>query len=147
MNQHRSGIHDREEIATALRLSIGRLARRLRQESLGDLTPSQRSVLATLDRHGPLRMGELAAIEKVTAPSITGIVGRLEERGLVGREPDRDDGRSTVVRPTQAAREILIAAHRKHTAFLTTRLASLQDSEVATLAEAILLLDQIAAEK
>ncbi|MBK5267681.1 MAG: MarR family transcriptional regulator [Acidimicrobiia bacterium] len=138
---------DPAEIAAALRLSIGRLARRLRQESVGDLTPSQRSILFTLDRHGPLRMGELAAIEKISAPSVTGIVGRLEERGLVDRQPDPNDARSTLVRPTETATTILAAARQLRTAFLTTRLASMQDSEISTLVQAMALLDRIAADE
>lgn len=138
---------DREETATSLSMSIARVARRLRQEAVGDLTPSQRSVLATLDRRGPLRMGELASIEKVTPPSISGIVGRLEGRGLVTREPSPEDARSTIVRPTASARGILTAARRKRSAFLATRLARLSDEEVGTLAEAAVLLDRIAADE
>jgi DNA-binding MarR family transcriptional regulator len=134
---------DRQQTAVALRLSVGRLARRLRQESLGDLTPSQRSALATLDREGPLRMTDLAAIERVSPPSMTGIVGRLEERRLVTRHANPHDARSTVVSITQRALDLLAAIRAKRTAFLTTRLSTLADDEILTLTQAIDLLKRI----
>lgn len=136
-------MYDRQALAVTLRLSVGRLARRLRQESLGDLTPSQRSALASLDREGPLRMSDLAAIERVTAPSMTGIVGRLEQRGLVDREINPDDARSTVVAITSAARDLLAAIRAKRTAFLAERLAILSDEEISTLSRAVELLERI----
>ncbi|MDF1596820.1 MAG: MarR family transcriptional regulator [Acidimicrobiia bacterium] len=135
----------REEAAGSLWLSVARLARRLRQESMGDLTPSQRSVLATLDRRGPLRMGELASIEGVSRPSITGIIGRLEGSGLVTREPSPEDARSTIVRLTAPAREILDTTSRRRSAFLAKRMTHLSDEEVGTLAKVAVLLDKIAA--
>lgn len=134
---------DRQDLAVPLRLSVGRLARRLRQESLGDLTPSQRSVLATLDRQGPLRMGQLAELERISAPSITGIVGRLEQRGLVAREPNPRDARSTVVCATNEARVLLAAIRQRRTAFLATRLATMTDEDILILSQAIDLLNRI----
>ncbi|MFZ0493135.1 MAG: MarR family transcriptional regulator [Acidimicrobiia bacterium] len=134
---------DQQQTAVALRLSVGRLARRLRQESPGDLTPSQRSALATLDREGALRMSDLAAIERVSPPSMTGIVGRLEERGLVTREANPNDARSTVVSITQRALDLLVAIRALRTAFLTTRLSTMTDDELLTLTRAIDLLNRI----
>jgi len=134
---------DRQTTAVALRLSVGRLARRLRQESLGDLTPSQRSALASLDREGPLRMSDLATIERVSPPSMTGIVGRLEHRGLVVREVNPDDARSTVVSLTTAARDLLSAIRARRTAFLADRLSDLSEEELFTLTEAVALFERI----
>jgi DNA-binding MarR family transcriptional regulator len=134
---------DLQDIASSLRLTVGRLSRRLRQESLGDLTPSQRSVLFTLDREGPLRMGQLADLERITPPSLTGIVSRLEQRGLVAREPNPEDARSTVVCATDAAHDLLVATRRLRTAFLATRLARMTTAEVETLSRAVDLLDRI----
>jgi len=83
---------DEVVLADRLRLAIGRLARRLRQHSVGGLTPSQRSVLATLDRHGPMTMSRLAEIETISAPSVTGIISRLAEKELVERRPNPKTG-------------------------------------------------------
>lgn len=131
------------QLAEELRLVIGRLARRLRQQTLGDLTPSQRSVLITLEQGGPMRMGELARIENVSAPSITGIVGRLEERRLAARIPDPADARSTLVQVTDEARRVMADARRQSSIFLAERLGRLDLAERATLAEAVPLLSRL----
>jgi DNA-binding MarR family transcriptional regulator len=132
-----------QDLADDLRLALGRLARRLRQQSLGDMTPSQRSVLTSLDRHGPTRMGELARIENISPPSLTGIVGRLEDRGLVTRSDDPDDARSTLVEATPKASAALAEARRQRTAFLVRGLATLTDEERKVLARVVPLLDRL----
>jgi DNA-binding MarR family transcriptional regulator len=131
------------EIADDLRLVIGRLARRLRQQTLDGMTPSQRSVIATLESNGPLRMGELARIENVSPPSITGIVGRLEERGLVSRVSDPEDARSTRVEITIAARQLLGESRKRRSMFLAQRLERLDQDERALLARAVPVLDRL----
>jgi DNA-binding MarR family transcriptional regulator len=90
-------------------------------------------------------MGELASIERVSRPSITGIVGRLEGRGLVTRERSPEDARSTVVRLTAPAREILTTTNQRRSAFLANRLTLLSDEEIGTLTKAAVLFDRIAA--
>lgn len=133
-----------EALADALRLVIGRIARRLRQQSLGDMTPSQRSVLASLDRHGSLRIGELARIENISAPSLSGIVGRLESRGFVTRTGDPEDARSTLVEVTPIAVEALAEARVERNAFLRRRLSTVSEEEREVLARAVSLLEAIA---
>lgn len=131
------------ELADAIRLVTGRISRRLRQQSLGDLTLSQRSVLVTLERHGVMRMGELARIENVSPPSITGIVGRLEAKGLVNRVADPQDARSTRVEITSDAVDRLETTRRERSAFLADRIRRLSESELASLAAGIEILDRI----
>lgn len=135
------------DLADALRLMIGRLARRLRQQSLGDMTPSQRSVLASLDRYGPLRMGELARIENVSPPSLSGIIGRLEERGFVSRSDDPADARSTLVDATPQAILALATARRERTAFLLRGLERLRPEDRELLRRAVALLDRMVGEE
>ena len=85
-------------LASSLRLSVMRLARRLRLERSGDdRTLNQLAVLGTLDRRGPQSVGQLAALEKVKPPSMTRTVACLEEAGLVTRRPHDRDGRQVVV--------------------------------------------------
>ena len=75
------------ELAARLRLAVTRLHRRLRQQQPGDLTPSQASALASVDRLASPTLGELAARESVQPPSLTRIVAALEARGLVRGSP------------------------------------------------------------
>ena len=89
-------------MADRLRLSATRLARRLRQESGTDLTPSQLAALASIDRHGPLTLGTLAEVEQVAPPSITKVVAKLEAAELVVRRADDADRRVAWVSLTPA---------------------------------------------
>lgn len=100
---------------------------------MGGLTPSQRSVLDTLHRHGPMTMSELADHERISRPSATGIVGRLTERGLLQRSPAREDGRSTVVSLSPEAIALIDRTGRERTAFLAEALARLAPEDLATL--------------
>lgn len=107
------------------------------------MTPSQRSVLSSLGRHGAMRMGELAAVEGISRPSLSGIAGRLEDRGFLQRTDDPEDARSTIVAATPAGLAALEEARRERTAFLRRRLARLTEAERQTLAEAVVLLGRM----
>jgi DNA-binding MarR family transcriptional regulator len=134
---------DPARLADRLRLSVGRLARRLRQQSLGGLTPSQRSVLSTLSRHGPVPMSRLAELESISRPAATRITDRLEEKGLVERRPHPDDRRSAMAEMTPQGVALLEDGRRERTAFLARRLAELSVEERRKLAEAIEVLDAL----
>src|SRR5690348_2581048 len=93
------------KLAADLRVSLMRSVRRLRAEkSDADLTDSQYSVLALLDRVGPLTPGELAEHERVQPPSMTRTVAALDAAGLVSRSGRPDDRRQVVVALTDAGR-------------------------------------------
>src|SRR3954470_9269327 len=95
------------DLAARLRLTITRTARRLRQEGGGSLSPSQGAALATVERHGPLTPSELATRERVQRPTITRVLDRLEETGLVMRAADPADRRSSLVTLTPAGTALL----------------------------------------
>lgn len=135
-----------EVLAERFRVSVGRLARRLRQQSLGGLTPSQSSVLATLDRHGPMSMSRLAEHEAIAKPSATGIVGRLIERGLVDRKPDPADGRSSIVEVTPEGVDAIEERRRERTAYLARRIESLDEADREVLERAVVLLETMVEE-
>jgi DNA-binding MarR family transcriptional regulator len=134
-------------LAERLRVAVGRLARRLRQHTVGDLTPSQSSVLATLDKRGPASMSRLAEIEAISRPSTTGIVSRLVEKGLVERADNPDDGRSAIVAITLAGSELLEQRRAERDAFLARAIESLEDDEQLVLARAAEIIERITAER
>lgn len=136
----------REDLAAELRLAVGRLSRRLRQHAVGELSPSQVSSLATIDRHGPMPMGRLSKHEAVAAPTMTRIVDRLEELALAGRRVDAADARSTVVEITPAGRKALARLRHERTAFLAERLAAFDDDDIAALSAALPALRRLAEE-
>ena len=130
-----------QELASRLRHAIARSARRLRQEAGTDLSPSLTAALATVERHGPLTPSELAARERVQRPTITRIVCRLEEAGLVTRAADPGDRRSALITVTPAGRALLDAGRTRKDAFLSERLEALPAADRATLERAAALLE------
>jgi DNA-binding MarR family transcriptional regulator len=93
-------------LAVELRVVLGQLVRRLREQtSAGDLTRSQESVLARLERDGPATSTDLARAEGVRPQSMSSIVTALEDAGLISGTPDPTDGRKTVISLSDAARE------------------------------------------
>ena len=91
-----------------LRVAVGRIARRLRQaHEVGDVTLSEVSVLARLDRDGPNTPAALAELERIRPQAMGVTLSELEGRGLVRREPDPADGRKTLVSVTPAGQKML----------------------------------------
>jgi DNA-binding MarR family transcriptional regulator len=131
-------------LASALRLSIVRLNRRLRaQRADTSVTLTQLAALSTLKTHGALTPGELAAHEKVQPPSMTRVLARLEEHGLVSRRPHPTDGRQSVVELTTAGRELLAQEVRMREAWLARRLAELTAEEREVLRAASAVIDKL----
>ena len=130
-------------LASALRLAVSRLARRLRQQAEHGVTASQLSVLATIDRHGSMTLSELASHERVTPPTITASIGRLETSGLVRREVDAGDKRVTRISLSREGRRFLESIRSRKNAYLTKRLARLDPDDRATLERAATILERL----
>jgi DNA-binding MarR family transcriptional regulator len=131
------------ELATRMRLAIGRLHRRLSRRAVGGLTPSQLSVLVTVEQHGPLRLGELATREVITPPTVTRLVASLHERSLVKRVTDPEDGRAALIEVASAGRTLLDEIRRERTAFIAQRIARLDPAARAEVAGAVSLLEHL----
>ena len=131
------------DLATRLRLAVTRTARRLRQEGTIGFTASQGALLATIERHGPLTPSELAQRERVQRPTVTRMLARLEEDGIVQRAADPADGRSFLVSLTPHGRELLAEVRTRKDAYLAQRLSELDDEERAALARAADLLEHL----
>jgi DNA-binding MarR family transcriptional regulator len=131
------------DLAVRLRLVIARTARRLRQQAGEELSPSQATALATIDRHGPLTPSELAVRERIQRPTATRLIARLEETGFVDRTPDPLDRRSCVVSLTPAGGELLDRVRTRKDAYLARRLRDLDADERATLDRAAAILERV----
>ena len=131
------------ELAARLRLTIARVARRLRQEAGTDLGPAQSSALATIERHGPLAPSELAQRERIKRPTATRLVGSLVELGLVDRVPDPADGRGSILTATPPGRALLRRLRARKTAYLAQQLRDLPPSDAAALARAAEVLERM----
>jgi len=132
-------------LATELRDGIIRLNRRLRQvRPLGELTQSQLSALTSLELAGALTPRELAEAERVQPPTMTKIVAKLEDRGLVQRTPHPTDGRQVILAATALGREVYAEHRRARDAWLTHRLAALTPEERDALHVAAEILNRVA---
>ncbi len=135
------------ELAARLRLAVTRLSRRLRQQVVGGLTPSQVAALATVERLGQPTLGELAAAEQVQPPSMTRLTEGLVRAGLVQRVVDTEDRRFARVGLTAEGRRTLQRTRSLKTAFLVQRLERLPASERAALEDLVVLLEHLIEEK
>ncbi|HET9519212.1 MAG TPA: MarR family transcriptional regulator, partial [Actinoplanes sp.] len=134
-----------EQLATLLRDAITRLNRRVRQaRPVGDLTFSQLSALTSLQLAGALTPRELADVERVQPPTMTKIVGKLEERGLVARTPHPTDGRQVILAATEQGRAVYAQFERVRDEWLAHALAELTPAERGTLEAAARILQQVA---
>lgn len=131
-------------LASSLRIAIGRLNRRLRNEREDDsLSLNQLATLGALERLGPTPVGELAAHERVRPPSMTRTVSSLEELGLATREPHPVDRRLAVVRITEAGLARTSADRRRRDAWLTHRLRELTAEERRQLRDVLPVLEKL----
>ena len=131
------------ETATRLRTAIARLNRRLRQQTVGQLTLSQWSALVAVETAGRMRIGDLAAHEHVSPPTATRLVASLEMEGLLQREVDDEDRRSALISLTEPGRQALSELRRKRTEALAARLADLSPSDLDRLTQALSVLEQL----
>lgn len=132
-------------LGSQLRLAVLRLSRRLRQESVGDITPSQLSALTAVERHGEMTLGELAAIERIAPPSMTRIAARLEESGFVERHVDPADRRVARLAVSPSGRHVLETIRNRRDAYLAARLQGFTPEERGILERAVPLLERLAA--
>jgi DNA-binding MarR family transcriptional regulator len=135
-------------LATAMRISVSRLARRLRAERYTKglepgLSDTQLAALAALERHGQMTPGELAEHEKVQPPSMTRVIAVLEERALVMRAPHATDRRQVLLTVTEGGRSVVLQSRRLREAWLAKRLHELTPEERATLRAAAPILEKL----
>jgi DNA-binding MarR family transcriptional regulator len=137
---------DVDQVAAALRVSMGMLVRRLRQlKAEGELTLPESAALARLDRGGPTTAGALARLEQISPQSMGATVAGLEARGLVERRPDPADGRRSVLTLTEAGQRILRDRRSARTRQLAAALAAgFTATELEQLMTAAPLLERLA---
>jgi DNA-binding MarR family transcriptional regulator len=121
-----------------------RLSRKLRRENSGaDISPTLLAALSTIDRHGPMTVGDLATHEQVQKPTVTRILADLTERSLVERTPDPLDGRISWLQVSSAGRQLLQRIRRRHDVYLAKRLRRLSPEELDTLERAAEILERL----
>jgi DNA-binding MarR family transcriptional regulator len=126
------------EAAERLRKIVGRLGRTLRlTHADGSLPPSQREVLATIVRGGPLRLSELAAEEGINPTMLSRILGHLETAALVSRRSDGADARVVHLEATEKGRALHEEMRNERTDALFHALGKLSADQRRVIIEAI----------
>jgi len=131
-----------DEIAEALPQRATALSRLFLQSASVEVSRTEVGVLRRLLER-PHRITELAVAEGVTQPGITMLVNRLEERGWVSRGPDPNDGRAVLVSLTDEGRGVFEKLRAEYRALLHEEMATLPDDDVAALARAVDVLDDL----
>lgn len=133
-------------LAGELRISVGKLIRRLREQAqTEDFTSSHRSVLLRLERDGPATVSALARAESVRPQSMRVTVAALEAMHAVSGKPDPLDGRQTLINLTPAFRKKMAAVRAVKDDWLTRAVqAQLTQQEQRDLAAAVKLLQRLA---
>jgi DNA-binding MarR family transcriptional regulator len=139
---------DREELlatANAVRLAVSQLNRRVRDEWISGVSPTETSVLSRLDRSGPETIADLARRTGVTPQAMGATVAALESRGLLTRAPDPTDGRRALLSPTPAGRELIHDARDAVTERLANALAKeFTAGDVALIRRAAPMIERLA---
>jgi DNA-binding MarR family transcriptional regulator len=136
-----------DDVAGALQASVRLLVQRLRQTQAveGDLTSPETSALARLDRTGPTTSSELARLERISPQSMGATVAALEERGLVERVPDPDDGRRAILSLTTGGQDLLRRRRTARSEMLSQALAAgFTNTEIKELQAAAPLIERLA---
>jgi DNA-binding MarR family transcriptional regulator len=144
-NRGADGVLTDEALAVGLSIRLERMVGLLRALSQPDqLSMTAASTLATLDREGPSRLTALAARQGVTQPAMTQLIARLQESGLVCREPDPADGRVVQVSITAEGRALIARRRERRAERLTVLLGQLSPDNRAALAAALPAMDALA---
>lgn len=133
----------REEIASRLHSAAIGLLRRVRpSDRSAGLSAARLSALSVVVFGGPLTLGELAAAEQVTSPTMSRLVSALETDGLLHRRPHPEDARALLLEATARGRRLLEEARARRVERLRDEiLAGLDDDELEALERAVVLLE------
>jgi DNA-binding MarR family transcriptional regulator len=129
---------DTTTLANRLRPVLLKLNRELRREvhSLG-VTGGQVALLVQIKYTPGIGVRELAARERISVPGISKFVARLEEAGLVERKEVGGDRRRVGLHVSPAGHRVLRSVKSKRTAWLASRLRTLDDEQLAALDAAV----------
>ena len=124
-----------DRVSSQLLPHVAVLTRLLTSQLGGELSRTELGLLNTLSS-GRRRITELAELERLAQPTLTQLVQRLEQQGLVNRERQTDVGRVVLVGLSEAGVGTLDDYRRRASAALGAHLVELPDAEIESLAAA-----------
>lgn len=132
------------DTAERLRAAVGRLGRSLRLTHVdGNLSPSQREVLSTIVRRGPIRLSDVALNEGLNPTMVSRIVSNLEAAKLVTRLSDGADGRVVHLTATEAGRALWQEIRNERTDAVLHAIGRLSKEQQAELVRAVPVIEAL----
>jgi DNA-binding MarR family transcriptional regulator len=132
-----------QQLGADLLAVVARLNRLATQRIQMPLPAAQARLLSTIDVHGEARIGDLAAVDHCSQPTMTTQVRRLEEAGLVTRTVDPGDARAVRIRITADGKRTINAVRADRAAAIEPQLARLESADRQVLTEAVEVLRRL----
>jgi DNA-binding MarR family transcriptional regulator len=131
-------------VSAAIGAALYGLATRATRRLPRDMSLTSAATLATLDRTGPRRITDLAAVQGVTQPAMTTLVRVMEESGLVERRGDASDKRITLVHLTETGASYVRTRRQAGVQAFERLIGELTGDEVEALVAALPALEHLA---
>lgn len=134
------------ELASALRLEISKMYKTLRSQSHidGNLSITESTIMSHLYFNGSLYPSEMAAIVRVKAQSVSQIITKLDENGLIVKVPSKTDKRKVAIFLSDKGKEEVEKSRHMRDSWLAKAIEqSLTHQEQQILQEAVMLLDKL----
>ena len=138
-----ANIEREQDLGADLLAVVARLNRLATQRIQMPLPAAQARLLATIEAHGEARIGDLAAVDHCSQPTMTTQVRRLEDAGLVSRMVDPGDARAVRIRITPDGKRTLNAVRADRAAAIAPQLAQLGPHDREVLADAVEVLRRL----
>jgi DNA-binding MarR family transcriptional regulator len=132
-----------QQLGADLLAVVARLNRLATQRIQMPLPAAQARLLATIEAHGEARIGDLAAVDHCSQPTMTTQARRLEDAGLVTRTVDPGDARAVRIRITPQGKRTLNAVRADRAAAIEPQLALLEPVDRQVLTDAVKVLRRL----
>ncbi len=113
------------------------------EAGLPDMPEAHVEILRALADHSPQSPGELAENLRLARSTVSNLIKAMVASGLIRREADASDSRSTAIHPTQEAIDNMRRYDEAGTQVLQRALATMTDGERATLGDAAPILQRL----
>src|SRR4051794_2663190 len=134
---------DPRDLAVDLVVASSRLIRLAARDSASSVPRALARALAVVRDLGEPRIGDIAAVDRISQPTATNLVQKLEERGWVERAADPDDARAVRIRITPAGLEAQQEFRQAAADALAPRLGDLDAAELRQLADGVRVLSSL----
>ena len=131
---------DLRAVAVELVVGSSRLIRLAARESPSTVPRALARAMAVVADLGEPRISDIAAADRISQPTATNLVQKLEQRGWVERATDPDDARAVRIAITAAGRDAQLEFRQAAADALAPRLARLSGPELARLADGFAVL-------